>query len=437
MQETSSQTSADKTNGILSMNTTAQKTQGKTSGNPRGSDHQEILEHAPHSPRSEEITKSLHPDSKNQFPTFSELSEQHVIVILLALFGLLANIFQIVFADVSDPRFLNSLLIFIGFVSFSYFSYFISKGNRKYAVRVVFFTVISIKMLVTLFTSFGVTEVNPTLATDSNAQSLITVVPPSEVTSDSTSNDNNDFTLVIIPNTTEITAVSSSLPALNLTGFDPVLSNTTEASTPASSKTQKPTKTITPVPMDTVTPEPTETPIPTETSTPVPTETPAPTETSTPVPTETLVPTETSTPTPTETPAPTETVTPEPTETPIPTETPPNDANNEACSPGYWKNHLSAWGATGFSKYDDFDITFGVNIFIPDITLKQSLYLQGGAEMSLARQGTAALLNAAHPDVDYPLTVAQVIALVQAGDVNTLEEYNNELVCPLHNGDDD
>jgi hypothetical protein len=56
--------------------------------------------------------------------------------------------------------------------------------------------------------------------------------------------------------------------------------------------------------------------------------------------------------------------------------------------------------------------------------------MQGGEEMSLARQGTAALLNAAHPDVDYPLAVAQVIALVQAGDVNTLSEYN-ELVCPL------
>jgi hypothetical protein len=227
----------------------------------------------------------------------------------------------------------------------------------------------------------------------------------------------------------------------------------TETSTPEPTDTPVPTDTVTPVPSDTpvptdtVTPEPTETPVPTETVTPVPSETPSPTETVTPeptdtpkptetvtpVPSDTPVPTDTVTPEPTNTPVPTDTVTPNPTDTPVPTETPPN--NGEACSPGYWKNHLSAW--IGYIKFDDFDATFGVDFFNPDISLKQSLYLQGGAEMSLARQGTAALLNAAHPKVNYPLTATQVIALVQAGDVNTLEGYNNKLVCPLHNGDDD
>lgn len=72
-----------------------------------------------------------------------------------------------------------------------------------------------------------------------------------------------------------------------------------------------------------------------------------------------------------------------------------------------------------------------MDLFNPDITLKQTLYMSGGEEMSLARQGTAALLSVAHPDIHYPLTAAQVIALVQSGDVNTLAGYN-ELACPLH-----
>lgn len=133
--------------------------------------------------------------------------------------------------------------------------------------------------------------------------------------------------------------------------------------------------------------------------------------------------------TPTLSPTSTSTYTPLPTL--IPTNTPPDDDNGEGCTPGYWKNHLSAWIPTGYNIFDNFDVIFGVDFFNPDITLKQTLYMQGGEEMSLARQGTAALLNAAHPDVDYPLTVAQVITLVQAGNVDTLVGYN-ELICPLH-----
>jgi hypothetical protein len=56
--------------------------------------------------------------------------------------------------------------------------------------------------------------------------------------------------------------------------------------------------------------------------------------------------------------------------------------------------------------------------------------MQGGGVERLARHGTAALLNAAHPDVDDSLSVAQVIALVQAGDADRLADFN-ELVCPL------
>ncbi len=109
---------------------------------------------------------------------------------------------------------------------------------------------------------------------------------------------------------------------------------------------------------------------------------------------------------------------------------PPPHEGTEGCTPGFWKNHLSAWAATPYDPGDDFDTTFGVDLFDPDITLEQAVNLGGGGVNKLARHGVAALLSAAHPGVDYPFTVAQVIALVQAGDADALEEAN-ELGCPL------
>ena len=101
----------------------------------------------------------------------------------------------------------------------------------------------------------------------------------------------------------------------------------------------------------------------------------------------------------------------------------------EGCTPGFWRNHLDDWPATGFSTGDDFDATFGVDLFSPDITLGQAVRLGGGGKKKLARHGTAALLSAAHPSVSYPLGIADVIAAVQAGDANTLVGFN-ELLAP-------
>jgi hypothetical protein len=61
----------------------------------------------------------------------------------------------------------------------------------------------------------------------------------------------------------------------------------------------------------------------------------------------------------------------------------------------------------------------------------QAVNLGGGGVERLARHGVAALLSAAHPDVNYPYTVEQVIALVQAGDADALAAAN-ELFCPLN-----
>lgn len=108
----------------------------------------------------------------------------------------------------------------------------------------------------------------------------------------------------------------------------------------------------------------------------------------------------------------------------------PEDGGGEGCTPGYWKNHLEDWPPTGLSPADDFDTTFGVDLFSPDITLQQAVNAKGGGVKKLARHGTAALLSALHPDVDYPLTPAEVIAAVQAGDANTLVAFN-ELGCQI------
>jgi hypothetical protein len=104
------------------------------------------------------------------------------------------------------------------------------------------------------------------------------------------------------------------------------------------------------------------------------------------------------------------------------------------CTPGYWRNyrkHYDEWLLTPYRWDDDFDTVFGTNLFDPDKTLGQAIGLGGGGIKKLARHGTAALLSAAHPGVDYPLTVDQVIAAVRAGDADTLAAAN-ELGCPLN-----
>lgn len=108
--------------------------------------------------------------------------------------------------------------------------------------------------------------------------------------------------------------------------------------------------------------------------------------------------------------------------------------DGEGCTPGFWKNlrkRLEAWGVAGYAPTDDFEAIFGVDLGYS--TLGEAVKAKGGGDNKLARHGTAALLNAAHPDVEYPLTVDEVIAIVQGldpeRDVDTLVEYN-ELLAP-------
>ncbi len=189
----------------------------------------------------------------------------------------------------------------------------------------------------------------------------------------------------------------------------------------------------------------TETPTPTNT----PTETPTPTPTDTPTPTPTNTPTETPTPTPTDTPTPTPTDTPTPTPTDTPTPTATNTATStptpgfDGCTPGFWKNHLGDWTATGYSTGMTLEDVFDVpDVYgLDDVTLLEALDLSGGsgtqgAAQVLLRAAVAALLNAAHPSVAYSLSETQVIDQVNAALAsddrttmltlaNLLDGYNN------------
>lgn len=120
---------------------------------------------------------------------------------------------------------------------------------------------------------------------------------------------------------------------------------------------------------------------------------------------------------------------------------PPNGGGGEGCTPGFWKNHLDAWPA-GIGPNDDFDTVFGVEAFDPNISLIEALNRGGGGVSALGRHATSALLNATSGDVDYAMTVVEVIAAVQAalspgGDIegtkDQLASFNEE-GCPIGRG---
>ncbi|HUU84139.1 MAG TPA: hypothetical protein VM243_11610 [Phycisphaerae bacterium] len=110
----------------------------------------------------------------------------------------------------------------------------------------------------------------------------------------------------------------------------------------------------------------------------------------------------------------------------------PGTQADEGCSPGFWKNHFSEWEVTGYQPADDFDATFTVDAFDPDLTLEQAINQGGGGVKALGRHAVAALLNAAHPDIDFGLTVAEVISLVQGalgpgGDIEGVKDQLDAL----------
>jgi hypothetical protein len=120
---------------------------------------------------------------------------------------------------------------------------------------------------------------------------------------------------------------------------------------------------------------------------------------------------------------------------------PPGDSG---CSHGFWKNHTSSW--VGYSPGQTLGSVFTGTGSLSSSTFRQALDFKGGSSLDgarqiLLRQAVAALLNAAHPNVDYPKTTAGVIADVNAALASnnrstivalatTLDGMNN-LGCPI------
>jgi hypothetical protein len=113
----------------------------------------------------------------------------------------------------------------------------------------------------------------------------------------------------------------------------------------------------------------------------------------------------------------------------------------QGCTPGYWKQpqHFDSW--TVHTQTDTFDSVFGVSAFPASLTLLRALGQGGGGINALGRHAVAALLNAVSPNVNYPITAADVIASTQAAinsgnktlieqTKNQLESYN-QLGCPI------
>lgn len=123
---------------------------------------------------------------------------------------------------------------------------------------------------------------------------------------------------------------------------------------------------------------------------------------------------------------------------------------DQGCTPGYWKNHPDSWPATGYTTAQTVQSVFGNAATWPAIggaTLLQALDFSSGSSVegkaaALVRAAVAALLDAAHPGVDYPRTPASVIADVDAAlasqDADTIEalknalDADNNLGCPLN-----
>lgn len=143
------------------------------------------------------------------------------------------------------------------------------------------------------------------------------------------------------------------------------------------------------------------------------------------------------------------------------------------CTPGYWKQcqHLDSWAATGFFPDDVFNTVFGVSQYVnpqtnQPYTLLQVMGLTGSGNCTpdaeqpscrskphgdaigkmgcdpispnLGFHAVAALLNAAHPNVNYGYTSGELIALFQNNYLTNPEKLKNSLVmlnergCPLN-----
>ena len=112
----------------------------------------------------------------------------------------------------------------------------------------------------------------------------------------------------------------------------------------------------------------------------------------------------------------------------------PCTCNYEGLTPGFWKNHTNVWPSP-YSPNQTLESVFDVpNSFgLDNFTLLQALSFGGGPgntgmAKNLLRQAVAALLNAADPLINYPVSAANVILWTNgalAADRATMEIQKN------------
>ncbi len=290
----------------------------------------------------------------------------------------------------------------------------------------------------------------------------VTTAPQTTTPTETTATTPTETTTTTTETTTTMPTETTTTTPTETTTTTPT---ETTATTPTETTTTTPTETTTTTPTETTTTTPTETTTTTNetttTTTPTETTTTTPTETTTTTPTETTTttPTETTTTTPTETttttPTETTTTTTETTTTTTPTETTTTTTTtptgDQGCTPGYWKQerHFDSW--VGYTTNTTLGSVFTIPVnfsSLSSVTFLAAMDLPGGNEPEemaalLLHHAVAALLNAASPDVNYPLTEAEIISLVNAalttenpdimGDLkDDLDDYNN-YGCPLNN----
>jgi hypothetical protein len=114
----------------------------------------------------------------------------------------------------------------------------------------------------------------------------------------------------------------------------------------------------------------------------------------------------------------------------------PVSDGDQGCTPGYWRNHADRWA--GVVSTADFDETFDVDFFAPNISLGAAIWAKGGQYNALARHATAALLNAHSNLVNFRYTVQDVLDMVkgveESGAIEDVAKEladANELGCPL------
>jgi hypothetical protein len=121
----------------------------------------------------------------------------------------------------------------------------------------------------------------------------------------------------------------------------------------------------------------------------------------------------------------------------------------QGCTPGYWKNHLDSWTATGFGPNQTLESVFDVpdSLGMDNVTLSTALGGGGGPGLTgaakiLFRAGVASLLNTAHPGVAFAGSPASIVADVNAAlasgsrstmlDLATDLDNANNSGCPLN-----